>query len=143
MDQLEKLGKRLTALRCERNLTQAELAEILGVSRAGYASYEQGRRRPPFECIVKMAHFFVVSTDYLIGPPLHEAQWVSTEDERLNKLLYTWHHLSKRKKDQLMRVVEAMYPVSVNGDLDDSNFVAPSAESTCSIRRVRKKALAK
>lgn len=53
-------GQKLTELRKQKNLTQAELAKILGVARTTYSSYEQGRRKPDDEIQKKIADYFGV-----------------------------------------------------------------------------------
>lgn len=60
-------AKRLISLRNLKELSQYEIAERLGFSRGQYANYEQGTREPDFETLQKLADFFEVSTDYLLG----------------------------------------------------------------------------
>ncbi|GIP36189.1 hypothetical protein J2TS4_53990 [Paenibacillus sp. J2TS4] len=43
------------------------MAQYLNISRASLSHYEKNRRRPDVETLKKMADFFQVSTDYLIG----------------------------------------------------------------------------
>lgn len=57
----------LKQLRDERDLTQAELARIVGVSRSAIANYEAGEREPDFEVEEALADFFNVPIDYLRG----------------------------------------------------------------------------
>lgn len=57
----------LKELRVSEGLTQKDLAEFLQVSYTTYASYEQGRSEPNIDTIIKLAGFFKVSTDYLLG----------------------------------------------------------------------------
>ena len=59
--------KNLLSLRKSHNLTQKEIAEHLGISRQAYANYETGTREPDINTILKIATFFDVSVDYLIG----------------------------------------------------------------------------
>lgn len=61
------LNERLKELRKLKNLTQQQLAEILGIDRSNYANYERGKRIPPIDKIEKIADFFNVSIDYLMG----------------------------------------------------------------------------
>lgn len=61
------LGQRLAELRKFKGLSQYEMAERLGVSRGKLANYEQGSRQPDFDTLSKLADFFGVSTDYLLG----------------------------------------------------------------------------
>lgn len=58
---------RLLLLRKEKKLTQYQLAEILGFSRGQVGNYEQGTRQPDQETLIKIANFFEVSIDYLLG----------------------------------------------------------------------------
>ena len=64
---MEKLAKRLRELRKEKNMTQEELAQVLGFSTNGYQRYELDERDPVAPAIVSMADFFQVSADYLLG----------------------------------------------------------------------------
>lgn len=61
----DKLGNRLKALRGER--TQQQLADYLGITRPAYTAYERGTRQPDYETLQKLADFFDVSIDYLLG----------------------------------------------------------------------------
>ncbi|MEM5770336.1 MAG: helix-turn-helix transcriptional regulator [Bacillota bacterium] len=60
------IGKRITALRSEKGLTQQIVADNIGISRATYAHYEINRREPDNKTLRKLARFFDVSTDYLL-----------------------------------------------------------------------------
>lgn len=59
--------ERLVELRKSKKLTQQELADKLNISRATYAQYEIGRRKPDYETLEKLADFYKVSIDYLLG----------------------------------------------------------------------------
>lgn len=58
---------RLKELRKEANATQADMAKILGVTVSAYGNYELGQREPTIEFLCKLADYFNVSVDYLIG----------------------------------------------------------------------------
>ena len=58
---------RIRALREDHDLTQNELVRILDMHKTTYTNYEQGKREPPFELIIKLAKFYNVSTDYIAG----------------------------------------------------------------------------
>jgi transcriptional regulator with XRE-family HTH domain len=58
---------RLKQLRSEHNLTQTDLAKILGIAKTTLAAYEQEKSEPSIETLVKIADYFNVTTDYLIG----------------------------------------------------------------------------
>lgn len=57
--------------RKSKKVSQKELAQHLNVSRATYQSYENGRNEPSIDTLIKMADFFGVSVDTLIGHDNH------------------------------------------------------------------------
>ena len=59
--------EQLKMLRLSHKLTQQEVANILGVDRTTYVKYETGKSEPTFETLVRLADYFDVSTDYLLG----------------------------------------------------------------------------
>lgn len=60
------LGKRIARLRHKAGLSQAALADRLGLSASAVGMYEQGRREPALNVIVSMSTVFGVTTDYLL-----------------------------------------------------------------------------
>lgn len=60
-------GERLRELRKSRGLTQEELGEVLGVTKASICCYEKGTRTPTLENLMDLVVYFGVSADYLIG----------------------------------------------------------------------------
>lgn len=60
-------GKRLKKLREERKLSQQQLADKLSINRSTYARYELGQTQPDYDTLRKIADFFEVSVDYLLG----------------------------------------------------------------------------
>lgn len=61
------LGYRLKKLRLERKLTQEALGEKVNVTKVSISGYENGNRNPDTETLQRLADFFGVSTDYLLG----------------------------------------------------------------------------
>ncbi|MGG1215300.1 helix-turn-helix domain-containing protein [Micromonospora provocatoris] len=61
------LGVRLKYLRKSNNKTQQDIADILGITRPAYTAYEQGKRNPDYEILEKIADYYNVSIDYLLG----------------------------------------------------------------------------
>ena len=62
-----EFGEKLRLLRKQRNLTQQQLASLIGVKNSVISFYEVGDRMPSPEMILKLASTFHVSTDYLLG----------------------------------------------------------------------------
>src|SRR5699024_5183745 len=54
-------------LRIENGYKQDDLAKVLNVTASGYGYYEQGRNEPSLETLYKIAHFYKLSVDYLLG----------------------------------------------------------------------------
>jgi len=64
---MQIFSERLKELRLERNLTQTDVSEALGLSKSCYAGYEQGYREPDLKTLIRLADYFEVTTDYLLG----------------------------------------------------------------------------
>lgn len=61
------LGKNIKDLRTELKLSQRELGRRLGVCNQTVSFWESGQREPDLDALIKIAKFFEVSTDYLLG----------------------------------------------------------------------------
>jgi transcriptional regulator with XRE-family HTH domain len=61
------IAERLKELRKAKNKTQLEVATALNISDAAYRQYEISKRVPAAESLCKLADYFKVSTDYLLG----------------------------------------------------------------------------
>lgn len=59
-DQLQKLRK-------QKNLTQEDISDILGIKLSTYQKYERDAISPPYDTLIKIADFYGVTTDYLLG----------------------------------------------------------------------------
>ena len=58
---------RIRDLKEDRDLTQKQIAEILGMSQTGYSKYETGENDIPTAILIKLADFYGTTTDYLLG----------------------------------------------------------------------------
>ena len=75
-------GARIAALRRQARMSQAQLAQQLGVSPSAVGMYEQGRREPSSDVLVELSRIFGVSVDYILtGSPSPQ------EEQRLHQLL--------------------------------------------------------
>lgn len=57
----------LKSIRIKKHLTQADVASYLGIARNTYTQYEQGLHKVPPEVLCKLADFFDVTVDELLG----------------------------------------------------------------------------
>lgn len=60
-------GKRLKLLRNEKHLTGEEFGKIFNVTKVAVSNWESGRRFPEQTILTKIADYFNVTTDYLLG----------------------------------------------------------------------------
>lgn len=60
-------GKRLRALREDRDLTSEEISNELHITARAINYYENNMREPSFPLLIQIADYFNVSTDYLLG----------------------------------------------------------------------------
>ena len=59
--------RRLRDLREDQDKTQQQIADVLNMHRSVYRRYESGQRETPAWVVVKLADYYHVSTDYLLG----------------------------------------------------------------------------
>lgn len=59
--------ERIKNLREDNDLTQQNLADYLKISRSAYKNYENGERGIPTEILIRIADFYNVTIDYLVG----------------------------------------------------------------------------
>jgi len=62
-----KFAERLEALRIKKSITQKVIAEYLGIPERAYQLYEYDKREPNQDDLIKLADYFDVSVDYLLG----------------------------------------------------------------------------
>lgn len=67
-------GKRLKSLRLEKGISQKELATIINISHTNISKYESNSLEPNIQIIDKLANYFDVSVDYLLGRTLARKQ---------------------------------------------------------------------
>ena len=115
---------RLKELRKEVNLNQSEVAEKIDVASSTYSNYEQGIRFPDKETLIKLAHFYEVSIDYLLGetdkkisedkiaeklandPDLLEFYKSIKNNEELKKLFKHTKGLSSKSIKQIIEIIK-------------------------------------
>ena len=97
------LGPRIAALRRSKKISQGELAKRLQVSPSAVGMYEQGRREPSAELLVRLARVLEVSVDYLLtGQPL-PGEREKLEEMTENAVDAAEMHTKNRSKAPLSR----------------------------------------
>ena len=67
--------KRIRDLRDDMDLSQTEVARMLGMSQTGYSKYETGENDIPTTILIKLARFYNTSIDYLLGETEERARY--------------------------------------------------------------------
>ncbi|PEU28625.1 helix-turn-helix domain-containing protein [Bacillus wiedmannii] len=98
-------GTRLHTLRKERKLRQEDMAKQLGIARTTYAMYEQGNREPDYSTLIKLATFFEVSIDYLLGTT-ETRQVKDIQDPELYQWFEDIKNTTPQKREELKKFWE-------------------------------------
>ena len=69
---MSSFSEKIKQLRKAKGVTQKAVAEQLGILEQSYQKYEYGKHEPSHAITVKLADYFDVSTDYLLGRTDHE-----------------------------------------------------------------------
>lgn len=101
----DNVGKKLQQLRKGRKLTQQELADKMGVTRATISNYEVGRRAPHLSELKRFAEFYGVGLDYF---------GVTSTDEVFDlltraKAVFDSDSVSKEQKDEIYLALMQLY----------------------------------
>lgn len=102
----ETIAQRLQRLRREKGITQAEMAELLGVSQPIVSDYERGELRLHGELIVKLAELLDCSADELLGLQQRKAA-TGGGNRRMLRRLQQLDLLPKRDQEALLRTIDA------------------------------------
>lgn len=111
------LGNRLKELRINNGLKQSDLLKKFNLSSARYSQYENNKRVPDYELLIKFADFYSVSIDYLLGRTnvikpekidendllaklnTADSETKASVEQFLNYLLYEKERKNKEKND--------------------------------------------
>ena len=66
--------------RLAMNLTQKNMADLLGISDRGYRNYELGRNEPSIRDLIKIADLFQISLDALVGRDFSQPSLMNPKD---------------------------------------------------------------
>lgn len=106
---MSEFYRRLRQLRGERQLTQQELADALGISKSSVNMYERGEREPGLDLLEKIAGFFGVDVDDLLG--LRPQQEDRSRERRLRMVARRAAGLPQAQYDLLLNNFEGTVDV--------------------------------
>ena len=111
--------EQLTKLRKRNNLTQTDLANIMGVKQYVVSSWETGRSEPSITQLYKLGDIFKISSDYLLDKPfvhtsseeefnkIIENVKLDSEDDFINEVSKLCDGLNKDKKNKMLDIIKA------------------------------------
>ena len=99
MDASAVFSERVRDLRAKKGVSQQKVADEVGVTKVGYQYYEYGRKLPGFKTLSKLADFFEVSTDYLLGRS-NEPQLPDKETMAMVRQLQAFRNGDKQAENQ-------------------------------------------
>jgi transcriptional regulator with XRE-family HTH domain len=101
------IAQKIIELRKQKQLTQTDMAEHLSISRQAYSFYETGKHEMDFKSLCKLADFFGVSTDYLLGRYDTKPFLLDKDDEIV--LVKKYRELDERGRSSVQVVLEHEY----------------------------------
>ncbi len=94
-----KLGEILKELLNLHNMTQKQLAQALALSPSALGNYIQGTREPDYGTLIRIADYFQVSTDYLLGHSVNTEGSQKKAAHREEHLLNIFRSLTSEQQD--------------------------------------------
>ena len=119
------IGDTLKQLRTKQGLTSEELCSKIGIKGGSYRNYERNDRKPDYDTLVKLADFYGVTTDYLLGrpdakePPDPIAS-LPTVDEMEKDLFREWLGLDEASRKAFLDVLRKIVADDQKRQAEDS-----------------------
>lgn len=89
------MRNRIKDLREDRDMRQSDLARETGIDQRTISNYETGKTSPDAYALIKLADFFNVSIDYLVGRTKYD---LSTDEKRVQIITQIQQQLEELKK---------------------------------------------
>lgn len=110
----------LQALRKQKGLTQGEISEILGVKLSTYQKYERDVIFPSYDTLLKIADFYGVTTDYLLGrePAVNPLAGLNIDVKAVDsdKFIETYEKLPETAKQIFIDTMLKLSEAAVSGN---------------------------
>lgn len=98
----------LKSIRLKNKYTQRKIAHYLGVTPAAYSFYESGTRSMPIECYIKLASYYKVTVDYLVGNSIMPDSLDKRLDPEYSEMVSLWNKLEKKQKLRALGYLEGL-----------------------------------
>ena len=105
------LAERLVMLRTQRKKTQQDMSDLLGITRPAYTAYESGSRKPDYDTLQKLADYFEVSVDFLLGRSNGEStQSLKDTPPAITRIARAGKKMTEEEAENLEKIAKALYP---------------------------------
>lgn len=134
------LKVRLRELRREKHLYQKDIANYLNISTSAYGYYEQGKRNPDSETIKKLADFYNVSTDYILGRTDIKEEYTGLSNDSNEEItpFKNYKTVEQKIRKRLINEKILLDDESITQDMLDK-FFKYGMEATIEILKLKKK----
>lgn len=93
------IGYRISELRKQAGMSQFQLAKVLNIATSTLGMYETGKREPSLKVMNRIANYFNVTTDYLLGRPDKKDDNTKTADIDDDDVIFTYEGRQIPKED--------------------------------------------
>lgn len=93
------IGYRISELRKQAGMSQFQLAKVLDIATSTLGMYETGKREPSLKVMNRIANYFNVTTDYLLGRPEKKDDDTKTADIDDDDVIFTYEGRQIPKED--------------------------------------------
>jgi transcriptional regulator with XRE-family HTH domain len=124
VSRMATIGDRIKQLRLENNLTQEEFGKIFGIVKSTVSMYESNKSTPDDELKKKIAEYFNVSLDWLMGVsdirnPADEITEAVKDDPDLRIIERARQKMSPKDRERMMKILKASFEDFFNEDEEE------------------------
>jgi len=98
---------RLKIQREKKKMSQRQLAEYFNLTQSAVGNWESGRSTPDYQMLKKLATFFGVTTDYLLG--IDNSAPDSLSDRTENEIFRALQNLTPENKEEVLRFIQFIH----------------------------------
>jgi len=125
------LPQRLREIRTARGLTLTDLCKLTGIPFRTYQNYEGGMRDISVKALVKLADFYGVTTDYLLGREVDPIKAIiSSLSESDKAIIANYSALSGKTRDDFIQTINRIF-AGVAPDVPQIPDIAEICEMSC------------
>lgn len=99
---MSTFSDKIRELRKQKGVSQAVVAEYLGITKQAYSLYETGKREPDFDSLLKLANYFGTDTDSLLS----DDSAIKVSDNRLKFALFGDAEIDDEVLDDVKRLAK-------------------------------------